>query len=45
VTGPTNLGNPSEIAIGQLAEQIVALTGSRSPIEHRELPADDPVQR
>ncbi len=45
VTGPINLGNPSEIAIGQLAEQIVALTGSRSPIEHRELPADDPVRR
>jgi UDP-glucuronate decarboxylase len=45
VTGPINLGNPSEIAIGELAEQIVALTGSRSPIEYRELPADDPVRR
>jgi UDP-glucuronate decarboxylase len=45
VTGPINLGNPSEIAIGQLAEQIVALTDSRSPIEYRELPADDPVRR
>jgi UDP-glucuronate decarboxylase len=45
VTGPINLGNPSEITISQLAEQVVAITGSRSPIEYRELPADDPVRR
>jgi UDP-glucuronate decarboxylase len=45
VTGPINLGNPIEITIGQLAEQVIALTGSRSPIEYRKLPADDPVRR
>jgi UDP-glucuronate decarboxylase len=45
VTGPINLGNPSEITIGQLAEQVVALTGSRSAIEFRDLPSDDPVRR
>jgi len=45
VTGPINLGNPSEIAIGQLAEQIVAQTGSKSRIEYRQLPSDDPVRR
>jgi UDP-glucuronate decarboxylase len=45
VTGPINLGNPNEITIRQLAEQVVALTGSRSAIEYRELPPDDPVRR
>jgi UDP-glucuronate decarboxylase len=45
VTGPVNLGNPVEISIAELAEIIVQLTGSRSPITHRPLPVDDPVQR
>jgi UDP-glucuronate decarboxylase len=45
VTGPINLGNPSEITIGQLAEQVVAQTGSKSRIEYRSLPSDDPVRR
>jgi len=45
VTGPVNLGNPVEFRIRDLAEQVVALTGSRSKIEHRPLPADDPRQR
>jgi UDP-glucuronate decarboxylase len=45
VTGPVNLGNPTEITIGQLASRIVALTGSRSTIEYLPLPANDPRQR
>jgi len=45
VVGPINLGNPGEIAIRQLAEQIIDITGSSSRIVHRPLPADDPRQR
>jgi UDP-glucuronate decarboxylase len=45
VTGPINLGNPAEISIGALAEMIIQLTGSRSVIQHRPLPEDDPRQR
>jgi len=45
VTGPMNLGNPVEFTIGQLAKRIVALSGSRSTIQHRPAPADDPRQR
>jgi UDP-glucuronate decarboxylase len=45
VTGPINLGNPHEIQIRTLAEHVIALTGSRSSIVYRPLPADDPVQR
>ena len=44
-TGPVNLGNPAEFTIRQLAEKVIALTGSRSKIESRPLPADDPRQR
>jgi UDP-glucuronate decarboxylase len=42
---PVNLGNPVEVSILALAERITELTGSTSGIEHRALPADDPVQR
>jgi len=45
ITGPVNLGNPCETSVAELAELILALTGSRSPITRRALPADDPVQR
>lgn len=45
VTGPLNLGNPGEFTIRQLADEILDLTGSRSRIVHRPLPADDPLQR
>jgi UDP-glucuronate decarboxylase len=45
VTGPLNLGNPIETSIGELADIIIALTGSRSRIIRRPLPVDDPVQR
>lgn len=43
--GPMNLGNPVEFTIRQLAEEVLRLTGSKSPIEFRPLPQDDPVQR
>jgi UDP-glucuronate decarboxylase len=45
VTGPVNLGNPVETTVRELAEAIIALTGSRSKIESRPLPVDDPTQR
>jgi len=45
VTGPINLGNPVEFTIRELAEQVIALTGSKSRMEFRPLPADDPKQR
>ncbi len=44
-TGPMNIGNPGEFTMLELASQVLELTGSSSPIEHRELPADDPKQR
>jgi len=44
-TGPMNLGNPHEIPVRELAERVIALTGSRSRIVHRPLPQDDPLQR
>jgi UDP-glucuronate decarboxylase len=43
--GPINLGNSGEFTIMQLAEKVLELTGSRSKIEFRPLPADDPKQR
>jgi len=45
VTGPINLGNPGEFTIRALAEQVIALTGSRSQIVFHPLPSDDPKQR
>jgi UDP-glucuronate decarboxylase len=45
VTGPINLGNPAELAIGKLAARIIAIADSSSRIEHGALPADDPMQR
>ncbi len=45
LTGPVNLGNPVEFTMRQLAEKVVAFTGSKSPIEFRPLPPDDPKQR
>jgi UDP-glucuronate decarboxylase len=45
VTGPINIGNPSEFTIRELAELVVELTGSRSKLVFRPLPADDPKQR
>jgi len=45
VTGPVNLGNPCEFTIRALAEQVIALTGSRSGLAFLPLPQDDPHQR
>lgn len=45
LTGPINLGNPGEFTIGELAEQVIGFTGSRSRIVRRPLPVDDPRQR
>ena len=43
--GPVNLGNPQECTILDLAERVIDLTGSASPIEHCPLPQDDPNRR
>jgi UDP-glucuronate decarboxylase len=43
--GPVNLGNPMEMTVKELAEKVIRLTGSASPLEYRELPQDDPVRR
>jgi UDP-glucuronate decarboxylase len=45
IVGPINLGNPNELNIRELAEMVLELTGSRSKIVHRPLPADDPQKR
>ncbi|MEH2561954.1 UDP-glucuronate decarboxylase [Bradyrhizobium sp. AZCC 2289] len=45
VVGPVNLGNPSEVTMMGLAELVIELTGSRSAIEFKPLPLDDPRQR
>ncbi len=42
---PVNIGNPHEMTIRQLAERIIALTGSKSRIVERPLPVDDPRVR
>ena len=44
-TGPVNLGNPGEFTILELAEKVIAMTGSKSEIVFKPLPADDPRQR
>ncbi len=44
-TGPVNIGNPNEMTIRELAEKIVAMTGSSSQLVFKPLPHDDPVQR
>ena len=44
-TGPVNIGNPNEFTIRELADAVIELTGSKSEIISRPLPADDPVQR
>ncbi|WP_341207082.1 UDP-glucuronic acid decarboxylase family protein [uncultured Sphingomonas sp.] len=45
VTGPVNIGNPNEFTIRELAELVIELTGSRSTLDYRPLPQDDPMQR
>ena len=43
--GPINIGNPTEFTVLDLANQVIALTGSKSRIVHKPLPSDDPKQR
>ena len=45
VTGPVNLGNPREFTIRELAEKVIAITGSNSKLVFHPLPQDDPQQR
>ena len=44
-TGPCNLGNPVEFTMLELAEMVLEITGSKSPLVMKELPQDDPRQR
>ena len=44
-TGPVNTGNPIEFTILELAEKIIKMTNSKSVIERKPLPQDDPTQR
>lgn len=45
LTGPVNLGNPSEFTMLELAELVLQLTGSKSRLIFKSLPSDDPKQR
>ncbi len=45
VIGPINIGNPGEFTIKELAQKVIALTGSKSKLIFQDLPADDPQQR
>ena len=42
---PVNLGNPGEFTMIELAQKVLAITGSKSPLVHKPLPSDDPRQR
>jgi nucleoside-diphosphate-sugar epimerase len=43
--GPVNVGNPNDITVATLAEQVLEVTGSSSEIVHEPLPVDDPTRR
>ncbi len=43
--GPVNVGNPNEFTILELAQEVIALTNSKSKIIYQPLPSDDPLQR
>ncbi len=45
LTGPVNIGNPDEYTVLELAQTVVELLGSSSPIVHQPLPVDDPTRR
>ncbi|MEI4488252.1 UDP-glucuronic acid decarboxylase family protein [Frigidibacter sp. MR17.14] len=45
VTGPVNIGNPQEFTVLELAQKVIAMTGSASEIRHFPLPSDDPTRR
>jgi UDP-glucuronate decarboxylase len=44
-TGPVNIGNPVEFTMLELAQEVIALTNSKSQLIHMPLPQDDPMQR
>jgi UDP-glucuronate decarboxylase len=45
VTGPCNLGNPEELTIEEIARKVLAQSRSKSELDHRPLPQDDPQRR
>jgi dTDP-glucose 4,6-dehydratase len=45
VTGPVNIGNQTEFTVRELADVVLEVTGSSSPIVYEDLPVDDPTQR
>lgn len=45
LVGPVNLGNPGEFTMNDLAKHVLEVTGSKSTIDYRPLPEDDPQQR
>ncbi|MEE8351949.1 MAG: UDP-glucuronic acid decarboxylase family protein [Rhodospirillales bacterium] len=45
VTGPMNLGNPTEMTIRELAEMVIDMAGAKSKLVEKTLPRDDPTQR
>jgi len=45
VIGPINLGNPGEFTISELANMVIAMTGTDSGIDYLPLPQDDPIRR
>jgi dTDP-glucose 4,6-dehydratase len=42
---PVNIGNPDEWTILECAQEVLAVTGSKSRIRHEPLPVDDPTRR
>ncbi len=42
---PVNIGNPREMTIREFADEIIRITGTKSKIEHKPLPVDDPKVR
>jgi len=45
LTGPINIGNPTEFTILELAKKIIKISGAKSKITYEKLPIDDPKQR
>jgi dTDP-glucose 4,6-dehydratase len=45
ITGPVNIGNPTEFTVRELADMVLEVTGSSSEVVHQPLPVDDPAQR
>jgi UDP-glucuronate decarboxylase len=45
ITGPINIGNPTEFSMLELASTVIKMTGSRSRLVHHSLPGNDPRQR